>query len=285
MRHQTNNRAGNGQHGNDGNGGEKGSSGGHFPNNCRTNGGNSNNNSQPNNNSSNSKPSRNSNSLFYADLRERLRNLGFTSFQNCVLLWLGARGYGDICVLKRTAARGRRKVGGADFIGESPHEPGVKVAIQVRHWQTPIQRRAVDELSGFMIRQGIPQGLIVTNNYFYPRALQIASDCPGRPIRLVSVAQLAGSMAALGLGVEPGEDQWTVSEAFFRTLGRLRIASSLTGPALPSLDQSGNCSGCLDSVSTNPPSRPDEPHLWWWLLPVILAFLALTWWLTAGAPR
>ncbi|HVT12609.1 MAG TPA: restriction endonuclease [Fimbriimonadaceae bacterium] len=236
-------------------------------------------NSGRNNNSSGSKP--NSSSLSYRALTGRVRNLSFVSFQNCVLLWLGAKGYRDICVLKRSAARGRRRVGGADFVAESPHCPSVKVAIQLRHWRTPIQRRAVDELWGFMLRQGIPQGLIVTNSFFYPRAIAAALEFPGRPIRLVSVSGLAGSMAALGLGVDGPSDHPAISESFFRTLDRLRLASSLTSkPAAMQYptDRYGSGPSGLDLVSTTPPTRPEEPQLWWWLVLglIVIAFIALS---------
>src|SRR5438552_3583774 len=107
------------------------------PNNCRTNGGDS------------SRPNSSSGSGFYGALTERLRNLSFPAIQTGVLLWLSAKGFRDIQVLKRSGARGRRLIGGADFIADSPHDPDIRVAVQVRHWRTPIQRRAIDELWGF----------------------------------------------------------------------------------------------------------------------------------------
>lgn len=240
------------------------------------------------NNSNNSRPNSGSNSLFYTDLRLRLKKLSFTSFQNCVRLWLGAKGYRDIYVLRRSAARGRRPIGGADFIARSPYSPAIKVAIQVRHWQTRVQRRAVDELWGFMLRQGIPAGLIVTNNSFYPRATAAALEFPGRPIRLVSVSQLAGSLAALGLAVEPAGNGWVVSESFFRTLDRLRPASSLAaspGSVGVTLDSLPERAETLDSVSTIPPSQPQEPHKYWWLVLALVALLLLSWWLIIRSGR
>src|SRR5580704_537798 len=103
------------------------------------------------NSNSRSTSDNSSSNVLYRALTERLRQLSFSAFETGVLLWLGAKGYRDICVLKRSAARGRRPIGGADFIARPPYDPTVKVAIQVRHWQTPIQRRAVDELWGFLL--------------------------------------------------------------------------------------------------------------------------------------
>ena len=224
-----------------------------YPNNNRT------------NNSNSSRPNSSSGSGLYTDLRLRLKNLSFSSFQNCVLLWLGAKGYRDICVLRRSAARGNRPKGGADFVASSPYSPTFKVAVQVRHWQTPIQRRAVDELWGFMLRHGVPSGLIVTNNGFYPRARAAALEFPGRPIRLVSVTQLAGSLAALGLAVEPAGERWVVSESYFRTLDRLRPGSSIATspgqvPGYPGKPR--NRWEILDDISTNPPSHPEKPQMY-----------------------
>jgi len=246
-----------------------------MPNNNRTN----------NNNSSGCQPNNSNNSLFYADLRKRLNRLGFQPFHNCVLLWLGAKGYRNICVLRRSSARGRRPIGGADFIAEFPHQSGVKVAIQVRYWKTPVQRRAVDELIGVMVRKGISKGLMVTNSRFYSRAIAAASESD-RPIQLVSVAQLAGSMAALGLGVEPTDNGWSISESFFRTLGQLRLASSLANPPMnqrPSLF--GFRSVNVDGLSVTPPRPPYEPRLLWQILLALVLLILIGLCLGSGGPR
>lgn len=178
-------------------------------------------------------------SVSYGDLMRRLTNLSFSSFQTLVLLWLSAKGYRDICVLRRAGARGRRRTGGADFIVTSPHMPDVRVAVQIRYWNTPVQPRVVDELWGFMLRQGIPCGLMITNAGFYQRTIDAAREFPGRPIRLVSLAQLAGSLTNLGLSVERSGGQLRISGKFFRALQNLRLASALvtrgparTGPSL-----------------------------------------------------
>ena len=164
-----------------------------------------------------------SNSSVYRAIRERLIRLEFRAFQTCVILWLGAKGYRHIRSLGRHSARGRRRIGGADFIAELPGPSNVRVAIQIRLWRTPVQRRAIDELWGFMLRSGIPSGLVVTNNEFFPAAIKATHQFPGRPIRLVSVAQLAGSMAGLGLGVRRTGTDWADDDSFFRTLEALKL--------------------------------------------------------------
>lgn len=145
--------------------------------------------------SSNSGSKRNSSSGIYTQLKSRLESMSFQSFRTLVFLWLSAKGYRNVFVLKRSGSRGKRSHGGADFLAKSPHSPGSKVAIQVRYWKSPLQRRVVDELGGYMLREGIREGLIVTNSSIYPAARRSARELETKPVRLFSSAQLAGSMA------------------------------------------------------------------------------------------
>lgn len=235
--------------------------------------------SNPNNSRTN-----NSSNFFYGHLTDRLRKLSFSAFRNCVYLWLGAKGYRDICVLKRSGARGRRRDGGADFIIRSPHESGVRIAVQIRHRRTALDASVVDQLWGFMLRQGVPLGLIVTNSRFNPKARTRSQEYPGRPIRLVSVSQLAGSMAALGLGIDFTGGCLSVSESFFRALDRLRFASNLS-PQVPCGRGSNADSASMDDVRTTPSPQPQDREFWWWILLAMIATLALTWWLGLGGRR
>lgn len=227
-------------------------------------------------------------SFLYGALVERLRQLRFSSFQNCVFLWLGARSFRDICVLPRSGARGRRRTGGADFIATSPYWPRVKVAVQVRYWQTPVQRRAVDELWGYMLREEIPQGLIVTNTYFYPKAIAAALEFSGRPIRLVSAAQLAGSMAALGLGIEKHGHRFAILEAFFRTLDQLQLASNWgrTSKGVckkgPSRDATADST---DEPSEFPPAHSGDPETNRWLYLAVGVVAVISWWIALRSWR
>lgn len=176
---------------------------------------------------------RNSNSGFIA-LLERLQNLSFLPFQMSVLLWLGEKGFGSIRPLGRIHRRGRRARGGADFLAKMPGSD-VDVAIQIRHWRTPLQRRAVDELWGFMLRRGVPLGLIVTSSGIMKSAELAISEYPGRPIQLVSCRQLCSSMAALELGLRKAHTKWILDESFFTTASRLAFASAISVAAPPSI--------------------------------------------------
>lgn len=170
--------------------------------------------------------SRNSSSAFYA-LLEKVQGLGFRSFLVCVMLWLGAKGFGLIQPLGRVHRRGRRRNGGADFLAKLPNSEA-KVAVSVRHWNTPLQRRVVDELWGYMLRNSVPMGLIVTSSSVMRSAENSAESYPGRPIQIVSCRELCSSMGALELGLTKSGSDWILDEVFFRTVGSLSVANALT---------------------------------------------------------
>lgn len=177
-------------------------------------------------NSDNSNSKRNSNSGIYGELTTRLRMLNFQAFRTLVFLWLSAKGYRHVQALKRTASRGRRPTGGPDFLALSPYHPRTRVAIQIRHWQSPVQKRVVDEMRGWMLRLGIPQGLIVTRSSFYPGARRAAREMEGKPVVLWPAPRLAGSMAALGIGVERQGNRFEPAEWFFRGMNQIQLGYS-----------------------------------------------------------
>ncbi|MBX7135755.1 MAG: restriction endonuclease [Fimbriimonadaceae bacterium] len=188
---------------------------------------------------SNGYSNRSSNSGFIA-LKERVEHLGFRSFQTLVLLWLGARGYRDICSLGRHHRRGRRQISGADWVAKLPGSSEVSVAIQLRHRGTPTPRLSVDELRGFMLRSDIPVGLIVTSSQFSKPAVSAASEFPGRPIRLVGSHELTQSLMALGLGLKLDRDGLVINEGFFHSLGSLGSAALLrpdSPPVVPAVQR------------------------------------------------
>lgn len=166
------------------------------------------------------------NNDFSRALCERIQKLDFGEFQRGVFLWLGASGFRHMLSLGRHHRRGRKSSGGADFIVVPPSLLSGSVAVQIRHWKTPIQKRAVDELRGFMLRNGTSSGLIVASAPFMACCHRAASEFPGRPIRLVSVADLAKSMTELGLGVTDNDGHPRIDEAFFRTINSVRFASA-----------------------------------------------------------
>lgn len=174
----------------------------------------------------NSCSSRNNNSVFY-QLINRMQSLSFVPFQMGVMLWLGKKGLRSIRPLGRIHRRGRRSASGADFLANL-RDSEVDVAIQVRHWRTPLQRRAVDEFWGFMLRNNVPLGVIVCSSPVMNSALKAAAEYPGRPIELVSCDRFCSSMAALELGVVEQDGRWIIDEAFFRSLHELGFASLMS---------------------------------------------------------
>jgi len=166
---------------------------------------------------------RNSSSAFIG-LIDKIQQLPFEPFQQLVFLWLGARGFEHVLSTGRHHRRGRRSTSGVDFIATLP---GTRVfaAIQIRHWRNPIQKRAVDELRGLLVRSGITTGVIVSNSKFSKKALESATEYRGRPVQLVGADDLAGSMVELGLGVGRGR-VIEIDQSFFRTLNKLHFASS-----------------------------------------------------------
>jgi hypothetical protein len=143
----------------------------------------------------------NNNSSVTLMLQRRIDQLSFHSFQQLVFLWLSYNRWHHIRPLGRHHRQGRRSVGGADYVADLPGHSSARVAVQLRHWHSPVSRRAVDELWGFMLRHGIPTGLVVTNSVFSERAQQAVAEYPGRPIQLVSRDRLSEWLRDSGLGV------------------------------------------------------------------------------------
>lgn len=214
-----------------------------------------------------------SNSSLYRELRQLVSQLDFHSFQILVLLWLRAKGYSHFQSLGRLHLRGRRPFGGADYIAQVPGCSKVPVAIQIRHWKSPLQRRVVDELYGFLLRYGIPTGLIVTSSSVSAKALASPSEFPGRRVELVSVSRLVGSMVALGLGVTG--DPLRVGRRFFNTLRDLTLASRL-------LDDPRAGRKCPTRVLVQPqiaadvaldPKQPSPSWIWLAVLALLLGLI------------
>lgn len=177
----------------------------------------------------NSNNGRNSNSGFIGRI-QGIRQLDFASFQALVLLWLGAQGYRHIRSLGRKGQRGRRLIGGADFLAIAPGKDDLRAAIQIRHRQTRISRLAVDELRGFMLRHGITIGLIVTNSEFQQSATKAVEGFPGRPIQLISAFGLAQALHSWEAPVPESGYDCRVSRITF-VLRQLRLASTTLNPS------------------------------------------------------
>ncbi len=212
-------------------------------------------------------------------LERKLRYLEFPKFQICVWLWLSAQGFEHVRSLGRCHQRGRRKNGGADFVAIVRKDPEVRIAIQLRHCQSPIQRRAVSELRAFMLSNCIPTGLIVGNGRFQASAVQAAESYPGRPIELVSVRDLARSMVGKGLGVRKRREWLDLDDRFFSMLSWLRPAACT--PLRVTKNRAVACALPManEVVEVQIPS-PNPPFKWLWYVVaalLIVAFFSTLW--------
>lgn len=197
----------------------------------------------------------NSSRSFY--VRSMLSGLDFKSFQLVVWLWLGASGYHKLRALNRPRRRGRGSVG-PDFLIQVG-EDGIDVAVQIRHWTSPLTKRVVDELRGILLRDQIPAGMIVCPTTVSKAARFAAADFTGRPIRIIGIESLADSMIALGLG----------DSTFFRSVGAL---------ALGQPDKSSQRLFDLpaDFASSSDDPGPDRIS---WILAGVLVLLLILWFL------
>lgn len=159
----------------------------------------------------------NSNSGLYA--KRRLANLDFGSFQRCVWLWLGASGYQHMRFCGRRTQRGRA-ASGPDFLVRIGPD-GMDVAVQIRHWKSPVSKRAVDELRGVLLRDDIPAGMIVATSPCSRAARIAAADFQGRPIRIIGIDRLSESLHTLGLELD---------ERFFRLIRQFTLGSAEAAP-------------------------------------------------------
>lgn len=138
------------------------------------------------------------NSGLYA--HSSLSRLDFSSFQRCVWLWLGASGYKHMRFCGRRSQRGRAAAG-PDFIVRTGDD-GIDMAVQVRHWKSPVSKRAVDELRGVMLRYSLPAGMIVASSPCSRAARFAAMDFPGRAIKIVGIDRLHRSFENLGIELD-----------------------------------------------------------------------------------
>lgn len=207
--------------------------------------------------------SRNGNSSSRILLMDRLARLEFRSFQHCVWLWLGASGHTHMRFLGR---RSRRGTCGPDFIARLGRD-GMDIAVQIRHWKSPISKRAVDELRGILLRDNLSAGIIVATSECSNAAKIAAADFNGRPIRILGLSRFADSMVELGIGVRVGR----FDERFFRTLDSLTLGhrrspiARLPRPAV------------LDFHNSPEDPNPGRDATWWVLLALTVLLIVVIW--------
>ena len=204
----------------------------------------------------------------------QIRQLDFPSFQTLVLMYVRASGHQHMRSLGRNSRQGRRQQGGADFVALLAGPDEMRVAIQVRHRKTKVGRQAVDELRGFLLREGIPAGIIVTNSEFQPSASRTVRTYPGRPITLVSnwgLAQFVQSItSARGLR----------AATFFDSLGKVRLASTI--PSQKLLPPGPKRADCLEDQceamfgNCTVDWLPASPWLYWLIAGDALLFFLIT---------
>ncbi len=189
-------------------------------------------------------------------VRSVLSSLDFKSFQRVVWLWLGANGYERLRTLNRPRRRGRGSVG-PDFLIQIG-EDGIDVAVQIRHWRSPLSKRAVDEMRGILLRDQIPAGMIVCSSLVSRAARMAAADFSGRPVRVIGLESLTESMIELGLG----------NSTFFRSIGALSLG-------LPGTVSHQSALGQTDEFESSPDGpKPDRLS---WVLAGVLLFLLVLW--------
>lgn len=193
-------------------------------------------------------------------VRSMLSSLDFKSFQRVVWLWLGASGYQYIRTLNRPNRRGRGSVG-PDFLIQVG-ENGIDVAVQIRHWKSPLSKRAVDELRGVLLRDQVPAGMIVCPSRVSRAARNTAADFSGRPVRVVGLESLAESLMTLGLD----------SPSFFRSICGLSLG-------LPETLSSRRTFGQADEFASSP-DGPQPDRINWILAGALLVLLVL--WFAKG---
>ncbi len=191
--------------------------------------------------------------IFY--LRSKLSSLDFKTFQRIIWLWLGASGYQSPQILNRGNRRGRGSVG-PDFLVRIG-EDGIDVAVQIRHWTSPLTKRAVDELRGVLLRDKIPAGMIICPSKVSRAARFAAADFSGRPIRVIGIESLADSMMALGLS----------SPAFFRSIEAISLG-------LPAIERRKRPRRTVDFGSSPEGPQPDRAP---WVMASLLLILLILW--------
>jgi len=144
-----------------------------------------------------------------------LRSMDFQGFQRCVWLWLGASGYQHMRFCGRRTQRGRG-ASSPDFIVRIGKD-GMDVAVQIRHWKSPISKRAVDEFRGVLLRDNIPAGMIVATSSCSRAAKLASSDFNGRPIRIIGVERLCESLEEIGI---------ELNDKFFRLVDRFSLGDA-----------------------------------------------------------
>jgi restriction system protein len=129
-------------------------------------------------------------------LREALLRISPGDFEQLVGRLLGAMGYQDVTVTRRSGD------GGIDVVAEI--ETGIlelRTAVQVKRLRSNVQRPVVSQLRGDMALMDVDQGMIITTSGFSQGAKGVARVRNAAPITLIDGDRLADLLIEHGIGV------------------------------------------------------------------------------------
>ncbi len=129
-------------------------------------------------------------------LRDHLLTMSPAQFEQLVGRLLGAMGYENITVTRRSGD------GGIDVIAET--EIGIlrlRVAVQVKRMRGNVQRPVVSQLRGDMALLDVDQGMIITTGGFSKGAKEVARVRNVAPITLIDGDRLTDLLIEHGIGV------------------------------------------------------------------------------------
>ena len=158
------------------------------------------------------------------ELRERLLQLSFHAFAQCLCQLLSGKGYSSVHLLDRTEWRQFTRHGGVDI--EAFGKAGVvssKVLVQIKQYRRPVHRRFVDELRGVTLRKMAGHALLMTTSTFSEPAKAAALHESIVPVRLVSGEELLDWLIQGHIGIweeqtHEGDTRWQIDYAYFEEL-------------------------------------------------------------------
>jgi hypothetical protein len=185
-------------------------------------------------------------------LRERLLSLPFDAFAACCAELLTALGYRDVAV-SRTDHAGHNREGGYDLMAALPIPGGGMsrrpVCVRLKQYppDSPIARRAVDELRGVALRTGAAEALLITTSVFTPLLRsELLPASPVAPVRLIDGDGLLDLLLTYRIGVKRprrGDGALVLDTTFFK---RLELGSR--GNRRPRSGAEDERAGCMQDT-------------------------------------
>lgn len=142
-------------------------------------------------------------------LRRRMADLPYLAFAICVSRILEQLGYKNIPLPNRRSFKGPNAMSGVDLHAWRPDQFGLlPVYIVLKRWQgpRPVHQRSINEFRGTLLRDAVPEGIIVATVGFSAKAREAANSYPGRPIRVVDGDELGRLALAHRVGLVERRD-------------------------------------------------------------------------------